>query len=66
MAAGLSIAGSPRTVADALARELEASGGNSVQGHMIFGSLAYEDALHSLELFAGEVIPALKKEAVPA
>ena len=58
-AAGYSIAGSPRTVCDALAHDLELAGGNGVLGHMIFGSLAYEDALHSLELFASEVMPAL-------
>ena len=58
-AAGYSIAGSPRTVRDALAHDLELAGGNGVLGHMIFGSLAYEDALHSLELFASEVMPAL-------
>ena len=61
-AAGYSIAGSPRTVRDALAHDLELAGGNGVLGHMIFGSLAYEDALHSLELFASEVMPALRKQ----
>ena len=30
-------------------------------GHMIFGSIAYEDALRSLELFAAEVMPGLKQ-----
>ena len=67
MAAGLSVVGSPRTVADAFAHELDASGGNAVIGHMIFGSLAYEDALQSIELFAREVMPVLKaRAAVPA
>ena len=61
-AAGLSVAGSPRTVRDALAHEIEAAGANGVLGHMIFGSIAYEDALRSLELFAAEVMPALQKE----
>ena len=65
-AAGLSIAGSPATVRDFLAREIEAAGANGILGHMIFGSIAYEDALRSIELFAGEVMPALKKTAVPA
>ena len=62
MAAGLSIAGSPRTVRDFLAREVETAGANGVLGQMVFGSMAYDDALRSLELFAGEVMPALVKE----
>jgi alkanesulfonate monooxygenase SsuD/methylene tetrahydromethanopterin reductase-like flavin-dependent oxidoreductase (luciferase family) len=62
MAAGLSIAGSPRTVRDFLAHEVQAAGANGVIGQMVFGSLAYEDALRSLELFAHEVMPALVKE----
>ncbi len=62
-AAGLSIAGSPATVRDYLAREIETAGANGVLGHMIFGSIAYEDAQRSLELFAGEVMPALKAKA---
>ena len=61
-AAGYSIAGSPRTVRDALAHDLDLAGGNGVLGHMIFGSLPYEDAQHSLELFAREVMPALQKQ----
>ena len=64
MAAGFGIAGSPRTVRDALARDVETAGANGVLGHMIFGSLAYEDALRSIELFAREVMPALEKEPV--
>lgn len=64
MAAGFSIAGSPATVRDALARDIEAAGATGVLGHMIFGSIAYEDALRSLELFAAEVMPALKTRSV--
>ena len=63
-AAGLSIAGSPATVRGFLAAEFEAAGANGVLGHMIFGSIAYEDALRSLELFAAEVMPRLKGKAV--
>ena len=66
MAAGLSIAGSPSTVRDFLTREFETAGANGVLGHMIFGSLAYEDALHSLELFAREVMPAFEKQPTGA
>ena len=63
-AAGLSIAGSPATVRDFLAAEFDGAGATGVLGHMIFGSIAYEDALRSLELFAAEVMPALKGKAV--
>ena len=61
-AAGLSVAGSPATVRDMLARDVEAAGANGVLGHMVFGSMPYEDCLRSLELFAAEVMPALKKQ----
>ena len=62
MAAGLSVAGSPRTVREFLRQDTEAAGANGVIGHMIFGSIAYEDALNSLELCAREVMPALQTE----
>ena len=66
IAAGFSVVGSPRTVRDTLARDIEAAGANGVLGHMVFGSIAYEDALRSLELFASDVMPALKKEPAAA
>jgi alkanesulfonate monooxygenase SsuD/methylene tetrahydromethanopterin reductase-like flavin-dependent oxidoreductase (luciferase family) len=62
VAAGFGVAGSPRTVRDVLARHVEEAGANAVIGHMVFGSIAYEDALRSLELFATEVMPAMQKE----
>lgn len=62
VAAGMGIAGSPKTVRDFLAREFETAGASGVLGHMMFGSLGYEDTLHSLELFAREVMPALQME----
>jgi alkanesulfonate monooxygenase SsuD/methylene tetrahydromethanopterin reductase-like flavin-dependent oxidoreductase (luciferase family) len=62
VAAGFGVAGSPRTVRDVLARQAEEVGANAVIGHMVFGSIAYEDAQRSLELFATEVMPALAKE----
>ena len=61
-AAGFSIAGSPATVREFLAHEIQTAGANGILGHMIFGSIAYEDALRSLELFASEVMPALKQQ----
>jgi alkanesulfonate monooxygenase SsuD/methylene tetrahydromethanopterin reductase-like flavin-dependent oxidoreductase (luciferase family) len=61
MAAGFGVAGSPRTVRDVLARDAEAAGANAILGHMVFGSIPYEAALRSLELFATEVMPAMEK-----
>ncbi len=66
ISAGLGMVGTPKTISDYLAREVETAGANGVLGQMIFGTIAYEDALHSLELFAGEVMPALKKETATA
>ncbi len=64
MAAGLSVAGSPKTVREFLRQDTEAAGANGVIGHMVFGSIGYEDALNSLELYAREVMPALQTETV--
>ena len=63
MAAGFGVAGSPRTVLQTLAADFEAAGATGVLGHMIFGSISYEDALRSLELFASEVMPGLRTSA---
>lgn len=62
VAAGFGVAGSPRTVRETLAHHVDEAGANGVLGHMIFGSLSYEDALRSIELFASEVMPALEKQ----
>lgn len=66
LAAGLGMAGTPKTIRDYLAREVETAGANAVIGQMIFGTMQYDDALRSLELFAGDVMPALKKETATA
>ena len=59
-----------RFVAEGLSTELgqpfvveNHPGANGVLGHMIFGTLSYEDALHSLELFASEVMPEFQHDA---
>ncbi len=62
MAAGLSVAGSPRTVREFLSQDTAAAGANGVICQMVFGSIAYDDALNSLELFAKDVMPAMRKE----
>ncbi len=60
IASGGGIAGTVKTVRDALARQMEQSGANAVLGQMVFGTIAYDDALRSLELFAKEVVPGLE------
>ncbi|MEP7030502.1 MAG: LLM class flavin-dependent oxidoreductase [Pseudolabrys sp.] len=55
---GHGIAGSPATVRDYIAR-LEAEAGiNYVLCQMMFGDIAFDDATHSIKLFASEVMPA--------
>lgn len=55
------IAGSPRTVLAWLERHLEVTGANYVVGQHQFGDMTLAETLCSLELFAGEVIPALRR-----
>ena len=57
------IAGAPRTVLDKLQEMLAATGANYLLCVFSFGDLAPEHAIRSLELFAGEVMPALAKSA---
>ncbi|HVV93840.1 MAG TPA: LLM class flavin-dependent oxidoreductase [Hyphomicrobiales bacterium] len=64
---GTGIAGSPATVIEYLREQRAATGATYVACQMVFGTMAYEDALGSLELFAREVMPALAAPAaVPA
>jgi len=53
------IAGSPRTALEKLQEMLRLTGANYLLCIFSFGDLAAEDALRSLELFAGEVQPQL-------
>lgn len=57
---GQGIAGSPRTVAAFLREQIEATGTNYVVGQFAFGDLSLAETLRSIELFAGEVMPALQ------
>ncbi len=57
------IAGAPRTVLGKLEEMLAATGANYLLCVFSFGDLAPEHAMRSLELFAGEVMPALAKSA---
>lgn len=58
-AAGLGFAGTPDQVAEFLAGEAETVQASYTGCQMVFGSMAYADALRSLELFASEVAPKL-------
>jgi alkanesulfonate monooxygenase SsuD/methylene tetrahydromethanopterin reductase-like flavin-dependent oxidoreductase (luciferase family) len=57
-AKGNGIAGSPATVRDYIAAEASETGINYFCSWLAFGDLALEESLHSIELFAREVMPA--------
>jgi alkanesulfonate monooxygenase SsuD/methylene tetrahydromethanopterin reductase-like flavin-dependent oxidoreductase (luciferase family) len=59
MARGQGVAGSAATVTDFLARQLAETQCNFVVGQFAFGDLTREEALSSIGLFAGEVMPKL-------
>jgi alkanesulfonate monooxygenase SsuD/methylene tetrahydromethanopterin reductase-like flavin-dependent oxidoreductase (luciferase family) len=58
MAIGNGVAGSPATVRNWIAEEVEATGINYFVSWLAFGDLTVEESLHSLELFSREVMPA--------
>jgi alkanesulfonate monooxygenase SsuD/methylene tetrahydromethanopterin reductase-like flavin-dependent oxidoreductase (luciferase family) len=57
---GQGIAGSPETVRNFLAKQVEDSGTNYVVGQFCFGDLSLDEMTRSVELFAAEVMPALR------
>jgi alkanesulfonate monooxygenase SsuD/methylene tetrahydromethanopterin reductase-like flavin-dependent oxidoreductase (luciferase family) len=57
---GHGVAGSPATVRDYLARLQTETGVNTVLCQMVFGDIRFDDAIHSIQLFGREVIPAFK------
>lgn len=57
---GKGIAGSPATVATWLRRQIEQTGTNYLVCQMAFGDLSEAEILTSVELFAREVMPALR------
>jgi alkanesulfonate monooxygenase SsuD/methylene tetrahydromethanopterin reductase-like flavin-dependent oxidoreductase (luciferase family) len=57
---GRGIAGSPATVTRLLERQVEETGTNYIVGQFAFGDLSTEEALHSIDLFARHVMPALR------
>jgi len=52
------IAGSPRTVRDFIAAEVEASASNYLLSWLAFGDMTVAESLRSVELFSREVMPA--------
>ena len=55
---GHGVAGSPATVRDYIARLQSEAGVNYVLCQMVFGDIKFDDASHSIRLFAREVMPA--------
>ena len=59
---GQGVAGSPSTVTEFLRSQLAETGCNYVVGQLAFGDLSLPETLRSVELFAAEVMPALRRE----
>jgi alkanesulfonate monooxygenase SsuD/methylene tetrahydromethanopterin reductase-like flavin-dependent oxidoreductase (luciferase family) len=55
---GVGVAGSPETVRGFIKKDTEATGANYFAPWLAFGDMALPEVLHSVELFAREVIPA--------
>jgi alkanesulfonate monooxygenase SsuD/methylene tetrahydromethanopterin reductase-like flavin-dependent oxidoreductase (luciferase family) len=54
------VAGSPQTVRDFIAAEIEETSPNYFVPWLAFGDMSVDEALHSVELFAREVMPAFR------
>jgi alkanesulfonate monooxygenase SsuD/methylene tetrahydromethanopterin reductase-like flavin-dependent oxidoreductase (luciferase family) len=63
-ALNMAVAGSPQTVRDFIAAEIEATAPNYFVPWLAFGDMTVEEALHSVELFAREVMPAFGGDRV--
>jgi alkanesulfonate monooxygenase SsuD/methylene tetrahydromethanopterin reductase-like flavin-dependent oxidoreductase (luciferase family) len=57
---GQGVAGTPATVAEFLASQLDTTGCNYVVGQFAFGDLTLAECLRSIELFSTEVMPRLR------
>ncbi|HEY5064135.1 MAG TPA: LLM class flavin-dependent oxidoreductase [Xanthobacteraceae bacterium] len=66
MERGQGIAGSPATVRKLLAAQIAETGCNYVVGQFAFGDMTRDEALRSIELFARDVMPALREIREPA
>jgi alkanesulfonate monooxygenase SsuD/methylene tetrahydromethanopterin reductase-like flavin-dependent oxidoreductase (luciferase family) len=56
---GQGVAGAPATVAALLRKQIAVTGSNYLVGQFVFGDLALDEAMHSIELFARRVMPEL-------
>lgn len=63
---GSFIVGSPATVSAEIARQIDAIGVNYLIGSFYFGTMAHDDALRSIALFADQVMPAFADSEVVA
>jgi alkanesulfonate monooxygenase SsuD/methylene tetrahydromethanopterin reductase-like flavin-dependent oxidoreductase (luciferase family) len=61
MKAQRAVAGSPRTVIEFMRRQVEASGINYIVAQLMFGDLPHETTRRSIELYAREVIPSIRR-----
>jgi alkanesulfonate monooxygenase SsuD/methylene tetrahydromethanopterin reductase-like flavin-dependent oxidoreductase (luciferase family) len=59
----LGVAGSPQTVIDVLSSRIAEAGNNYLMCQLVFGDMKLPEALHSIGLFAREVMPALRASA---
>jgi len=57
----IALVGSPGSVREQLERGLDRLGGNYFVGVFAFGNLGERESLHSLDLFANEVVPHVNK-----
>ena len=55
------IAGSPKTVVEWLSKHIEATGANTLVGQHQFGDMTLDETVGSLELYAHEVMPELRR-----
>jgi alkanesulfonate monooxygenase SsuD/methylene tetrahydromethanopterin reductase-like flavin-dependent oxidoreductase (luciferase family) len=62
MELGIGIAGTPETVLACLKPQLAESGSNYLVGQFAFGDLTLDEMLHSVALFARDVMPALRAQ----
>jgi alkanesulfonate monooxygenase SsuD/methylene tetrahydromethanopterin reductase-like flavin-dependent oxidoreductase (luciferase family) len=58
-ATGFGIAGTPRAVREYVSAQAGQAHANFMLCQMVFGAMRYEEALHSMQLFSRDVIPAL-------
>ncbi len=66
MACGQGVAGSPATVRELLAGQMDETGCNYLVGQFTFGDMTLQESLQSIALFVNEVMPGLRAgEPVP-